>query len=48
MDYIQQTVQDNQNNEKEILFDIIKCYIRHLTMHYSENKDIQMNRKLKI
>ena len=37
-DSIQQTVQDNPNTYNDILFDIIKCNIRHLAMQYIGEK----------
>ena len=37
-DSIQQTVQDNPNTDNDILFDIIKCNIRHLSMQYVGQK----------
>ena len=37
-DLIQQTIQDNPNTDNDILFDIIKCNIRHLSMQYIGEK----------
>ena len=37
-DSIQQTVQDNPNIDIDILFDIIKCNIRCLSMQYIGEK----------
>ena len=37
-DSIQQTAQDSPHTDNDILFDIIKCNIRHLSMQYIGKK----------
>ena len=45
-DSIQQTVQDNPNTDNDILFDIIKCNIRHLSMQYIGEKRCKDKQKI--
>ena len=46
-DLIQQTVQDNPNTDNDILFDIIKCNISHLSMQYIGEKRCKDKQKIK-